>query len=175
MSEQYGFFFDATRCTECYGCVIACKQWNGVEAGGPAWRRIVEVWAGEFPGVTRNFVSLSCMHCGEPPCEKVCPAGAISKREDDGIVVVDQDKCIGCHYCFFACPYGVPQYGDDGTMEKCEACLEQRTESGKPACVATCPTGALHFGTMEELSEIASKSAAGKLISARAPALTITP
>lgn len=153
MAQQYGFYCDTERCIQCWACEIACKQWNGIKAGGIARRKVHEVTDGVFPDVKRTFVSLSCMHCAEPACAAVCPAGAITKRAEDGIVVVDKEKCIGCHYCFFACPFGVPQYDENG-MDKCDCCIGNGVTPGDtPHCVATCPTQALHFGTMEDLAE----------------------
>ena len=145
MGRQYGFFFDADRCVMCHACELACKGTRDLEFG-VQWRKVVEIWQGEFPEVTRTFVSLSCLHCAEPPCREACPSGAISKRAEDGIVVVDRDKCTGCGECYAACPYGVPQFGTDGTMQKCDFCLERGLE---PACTTPCPADALFFGTME--------------------------
>ena len=147
MSKQYGFHMDTGRCIKCCACEIACKQWNGIPAGGIKRRTVHEIDEGTFPNVSRTFVSLSCLHCAEPACAAVCPAGAISKRSEDGIVVVDKDKCIGCHYCFFACPFGIPQYDENG-MDKCDCCIGNGVTPGDtPHCVAACPTQALKFGT----------------------------
>ena len=104
MTKQYAFYFDADRCVMCYTCEVACKSTRNVELG-VSWRKVIEIWRGEFPDVSRTFVSLSCLHCAEPACEDACPAGAISKRAEDGIVVVDKDKCTGCQDCYSACPY----------------------------------------------------------------------
>lgn len=163
MQKQYGFYFDSSRCLKCWACEIACKQWHGIKAGTIKLRRVLEVTTGTFPNVTRRFISLSCMHCAKAPCAAVCPSGAISKRTADGIVVVDSSKCIGCHSCLEACPFGVPQYEADGTMRKCDMCLERLAEHQPPICVATCPTQALHWGTLDELSELAAAKAARKL------------
>ena len=167
---KYGFYIDVDRCIKCWACEIACKQWNGIPANTVARRKVHEVCEGTFPNVKRTFVSLSCMHCDEPACANVCPAGAIAKREEDGIVVVDKDKCIGCHYCFFACPFGVPQYTDEG-MDKCDCCIGNGVVPGDtPHCVATCPTQALHFGTFEELGSFVSQKTAAAMVGAKAPA-----
>src|SRR5512136_1088820 len=98
MGKQYGFCFDADRCVMCHACEVACKASNSLEPG-VNWRKVIEIWQGEFPDVTRTFVSLSCLHCAQPSCLPACPTGAISKRETDGIVIVDQDLCNGCREC----------------------------------------------------------------------------
>ena len=160
MAKQYGFYMDTERCIKCWACEVACKQWNGIEAGTIARRKVHEVESGTFPNVTRTFVSMSCMHCGEPACAKVCPAGAITKRGEDGIVVVDKEKCIGCHYCFFACPFGVPSYrDDDGTMIKCDGCRDRRAMGLEPACAHTCFYNALYAGPLSKLREQAAQLA----------------
>jgi len=180
---QKGFYLDTARCVGCFTCVTACKNWNDVEpkvtakpgTQGPKWRRLISLETGAYPDASIIKVSLACMHCGNAPCAAVCPVGAIQKRAEDGIVVVDRDKCIGCHYCFFACPFGVPEYGSDGTMQKCNFCLD-RTEQGlDPACVAACPTQAIKAGTLDELSQYAKERAAKTLAGASQPSLFITP
>jgi anaerobic dimethyl sulfoxide reductase subunit B len=173
MTWQYGFYFNVNRCVQCHACEVACKAANSVELG-VRWRRVVQTWDGLFPNITNKSVSISCMHCGKPACAAVCPADAITKRAEDGIVVVDQGKCIGCHTCITACPFGVPQYGKDGTMQKCNLCLERVVQGKQPACAATCPGEALHFGTMEELSKHITEDAARKLVVATEPSLVIT-
>lgn len=94
---QLAFLFDPTRCTNCYACEIACKQENSLPplvdaqpgSTGPRWRRIVTLEEGVYPNARVWYISMSCMHCGDPDCIKSCPAGAISKRAEDGIVVRD--------------------------------------------------------------------------------------
>jgi anaerobic dimethyl sulfoxide reductase subunit B (iron-sulfur subunit) len=172
---MYGFYVDTSRCIGCNACAMACKDWADVQPGeGVQLRRVTTIEAGKVPDVSLVNLSLACMHCGKPACVAVCPAGAITKRAEDGIVVVDSDKCIGCHYCFFACPFGVPQYGNEGTMEKCDLCLERLQAGEKPVCVAACPAGALHAGTPEELSKFAQEKAARRLAGATQPSVLIS-
>ena len=110
------------------------------------------------------------MHCTRPACAEVCPTDAINKRAEDGIVVVDRDKCNGCQDCFSACPYGVPQFGYDGTMQKCDFCIEI---GGGPACAASCPAEALNFGTLGELLEMAPGKATKRMDGPTEPSVII--
>lgn len=144
---QYGFLVKTDNCINCRKCVEACRSHNGT-AGGEA-RRKVTPYTSSYG--KRVYISTGCMHCGEPACMDVCPAGAISKRKD-GIVTVDSERCIGCKYCYQACPFSVPHYGEKG-MDKCDCCLGAGIEAGDtPYCVQACLFGALHYGSLEELS-----------------------
>ena len=103
-------------------------------------------------------ISMSCNHCETPICVKHCPAGAYTKRTNDGIVVHDPSRCIGCRYCTWLCPYGAPQY-DPGTgrVKKCNLCVEELDRGRSPACVTACPLRAIEVG---RLSEIAARAGA---------------
>lgn len=163
MSVQYGFYYNQERCAGCKACVVACKDWNGVRPGPANWRRVTTVEQGTFPSTKVMNLSLGCNHCENPACVAVCPVQAISKRED-GIVLVDRNKCIECHQCEENCPFGVPQFGDDRSepkkdpkwesehpMQKCTLCYDRLAEDKAPACVGSCPQRALDFGTMDYL------------------------
>jgi anaerobic dimethyl sulfoxide reductase subunit B len=163
LKTQYGFCFDSDRCIKCKACEVACKQWKGIKAGSIKLRRVEEITTGVFPEVKRRFYSISCRHCANPPCIDVCPTKAIVKRSD-GIVIVEEDKCIGCNICLQACPFGVPQFDEDGLMQKCDMCLDRIENNQTPICAATCPTQALSWGTLEELSESAIKKAFKNLV-----------
>lgn len=169
VTNQNGFFFDSERCVQCRTCEVACLSIHSIHQG-VKWRRVIEIWFGEFPDVTRKFFSLSCMHCRKPACVEVCPTGAIEKRAEDGIVVVDRDKCNGCQECLSACPYDIPQFGSDGTMQKCDFCLELGKE---PVCAAHCPTGALHYGSIDKSPELTSGKIAEKLSGLTEPSLIV--
>jgi anaerobic dimethyl sulfoxide reductase subunit B len=147
--KQFGFRFVAENCIQCHGCQVACKSWRGVELG-VKWRRVENIWEGVYPKVTCKSVSVSCMHCLEPACMEACPQEAISKRLEDGIVVVNREACIGCGECFKACPFDVPQYGKDEKMQKCDMCVGERiSDTEAPPCVATCPGKALSLVMMD--------------------------
>ncbi|MGE5370979.1 MAG: 4Fe-4S dicluster domain-containing protein [Solirubrobacterales bacterium] len=162
--------YDATKCTACRGCSVACKNWNQ----NPAW---IEPFKGSYQTHEDNnyctytmikfneedgvfqpnwyFSKFQCMHCTDPACMKVCPRKAISQTKW-GAVVKDYDRCVGCQYCSSACPFGVPKYDPNiSKVTKCTLCSErvEGADEGfnRPACAKTCPTGALTFGDRDEL------------------------
>lgn len=147
--KQCGFFFNTDRCIQCRTCEVACQSVYNTEPGIKI-RRVIQSWSGEFPDVTTVYFSLACMHCGKPACEAVCPTGAINKRTEDGIVVVDIERCNGCRECLSACPFDVPQFGKDGIIQKCDFCFSLGIE---PNCAAHCPTGALQVGDIEHIAQ----------------------
>lgn len=146
--SQMGFWVETDKCVDCGTCAHKCNRANQTPENQAPRRKIIE--AENSRGET-VFASMSCMHCLDPSCMAVCPAGAISKRERDGAVVVDHNRCIGCKYCFEACPFSVPKYNDKG-MYKCDFCIENGTyPDDTPACVKGCPHDALHFDTIEHI------------------------
>ncbi len=153
---KYMFLVDLNYCISCHACEVACKTWNNVPTDrGIRWRQVVNEVFGEGADVLQYAVSLACNHCNEAPCVKACPTGAMYRRAQDGIVLVDQQKCIGCRYCAAVCPYGAPQFDPVAKKtSKCTMCVDRLSEGKLPACVDTCPTQALQFG---EASEIARR------------------
>jgi len=155
---QMGFYFDQTRCTGCFTCIVACKDWNNVPAGPASWRRVVITEKGHYPDVFAACMIAGCWHCIQPACAQACPADAITKREEDGLVLVDQKSCIGrdnCGICLDACPYNVPQFGSEKNprMQKCNFCADRLAAGMKPACVDACPMRALDAGPLEKIIE----------------------
>jgi anaerobic dimethyl sulfoxide reductase subunit B len=153
---QIGLYFDQTRCTGCYTCTVACKDWHNVAAGSASWMRVKTIENGKYPKPFVAFLSSPCYHCAKPSCVDACPVNAISKREQDGIVVVDREMCLGkdnCGFCLDSCPYEAPQFGaePDAKMQKCDLCLERWAEDKKPICVTGCPTRALDAGPINEI------------------------
>lgn len=159
MAKQYAFSVNIGKCTGCKACQIACKDKNNLPMG-VRWRRVFQYEGGEWinqdgqmvpSNVYAYSVSSACMHCQNPICTQVCPAGAMTKRED-GIVAIDQDRCIGCRYCSWACPYGAPQFNEElGVMTKCNMCADLVDKGERPACVEACPYRAMDFGSIEEI------------------------
>ncbi len=166
---SYGFLIDTTKCIGCRGCQVACKQYNDLPADRTGFRPIrtnppdltARTWSLiEFHEVPKTrerlvwrFVKRQCMHCLEPACASVCPVAALRKTEE-GPVIYDAKRCIGCRYCMTACPFNVPRYQWDSTtplIGKCTMCVERLAEGEPPACAKACLTGAIKFGRREEL------------------------
>ena len=156
--KQMGFYFDQTRCTGCYTCSIACKDWNDIPVG-VNWRQINKIEDGKFPKLFLTYLSTACNHCGNPPCVKVCPVEAIIKRESDGIVIVDQDTCLGkteCGAkCLKVCTWDAPQFSskENAKMRKCTLCVERLEQGKQTICVEACPMYALDVGPIDKLRE----------------------
>ena len=152
---QYGFYVDQTRCTGCFTCVVACRDWHNVPAGPASWIRVKTVEKGKYPDLFVAFLPIACYHCDHPACIPACPVDAITKRDEDGIVIVDSEICLGagCQLCLEACPYDTPQFGpeEDAKMQKCDLCIDRWAEGKKPVCVDGCPTWALDAGPLDEL------------------------
>ncbi len=134
--------FDPEKCTQCAGCQIACKSWRELPFG-VQFRRVLNLWTGRYPRVKSTSLSLSCLHCVTPACAAACPEKAIVKRVENGLVEVDSALCIGCRLCAAACLYGVPQFGVNDTMVKCDLCPGLSKNGAAPPCVETCPGEAL--------------------------------
>ena len=186
---RYGMVIDTSRCVACHACEVACKSANNVPVG-VFWNRVltdggsgVETLAGEYPNGTISVMTISCQHCENPACVKVCPVGATYKDPETGVVRQDYDKCIGCRMCMAACPYtGVrsfnwdePKYALDfatgdaevplhqkHTVEKCTFCDQRVTQGQTPACMVLCPGRARHWGDLDD-----PESEVSKLIASR--------
>ncbi len=147
MSERR-FYIDPSRCIGCNACVQACAECD--THAGVSMIHLETIQRGD----TVQTTPVICMHCDEPACAAVCPADAI-KRTSDGVVQSSlKPRCIGCTNCVFACPFGVPKYDAAiDQMMKCDMCYDRTSVGKKPMCATVCPSGALFYGTPEEIAE----------------------
>lgn len=181
---HYGMAIDLKRCIGCHTCAMACKAANNIPEG-VWWNRVLtdggetmDTPKGEYPNLSMQFMAVSCQHCENPACVKVCPVGATYKDPETGVVRQDYDKCIGCRMCMAACPYtGVrsfnwdePKYsvehavGDADiaphqkhVVEKCTFCYQRLARGEVPACMDLCPARARHFGDLDDPESEVSK------------------
>lgn len=158
---KHAMLVDLSRCVGCQACTVACQAEYGLEPD----RRYTTVHRyeyGSYPNVGGAVITTQCMHCDNPPCVKACPTGASYKRED-GFVLIDEDRCIGCRYCTTACPYGARSYDPKKKIVgKCSFCFKSVSSGGVPACVKTCMAGARVFGDVTDTNSAISKALAGK-------------
>lgn len=167
---EIAILYDSSKCFACKGCQVSCKQWNDLPsplgldevAYSPEYESLPDLNGdtrllvtyderGAAGGVEWAFGRRSCFHCSEPACLEVCTGEAISILSD-GTVMQDSTKCVGCRYCTAACPMGIPKYRDAlGVANKCTLCADRVAMGRKPACVQTCPAGALSFGARDEM------------------------
>jgi Fe-S-cluster-containing dehydrogenase component len=179
--KKLGLVIDLDTCVGCHACAVSCKEWNTGGHSAPltdqfpyerdplgVWLNRVHTYEVDNGDDSRTVhFPRSCLHCEQPACVTVCPTGASYKREEDGIVLVNAETCIGCKLCSWACPYGAREYdADDGVMKKCTLCVdriynETLDESERvPACVSACPTGARHFGDLADPDSAVSRLSA---------------
>jgi Fe-S-cluster-containing dehydrogenase component len=176
--KRLGLVIDLDVCVGCHACAVNCKEWNTGGVAAPltdrdpygqdpygVWFNRIHSFEVSGCGASRtvNF-PRSCLHCEQPACVTVCPTGASYKRAEDGIVLVNEDLCIGCKLCSWACPYGAREFDNDaGVMKKCTLCIDriynEKLDAVErvPACVATCPTSARHFGDLGDPDSDVSK------------------
>lgn len=161
--RRYAFVIEVDRCIDCKACMVACTVENQVPLGHHRNWVIATPLQGKFPNLTQDWVPGNCMHCDHPPCVQVCPTGASYQRAD-GLVLIDQDKCIGCRFCIAACPYEARYYDKArGVVDKCSACAHRLAVGQLPACVETCLGGARHFGDLNDpTSAVAQLIATGR-------------
>jgi len=171
-SNDYAILFDASHCTGCRACQVACKQWNDLPGeatvntgsyenpptlSAHTWLRMKYDEGLDRGEVFWDFTRDACMHCSSAACVEACPTGAVDYREG-GAVIVDQDWCIGCRNCVQACPYDAIHYNEEkGVVEKCTLCYDRVSNGLEPACVKACPTGALYSGRYAEMKAMAEQ------------------
>ena len=154
---RYGMLINTKKCVGCYACRVACQMVNGLESD-EAFIKFDEMEQGVYPNVYAEVVPVQCMHCEDAPCEAVCPTHA-TYTTDSGVVLVDEERCIGCKYCMAACPYGARiQIKKTGVIEKCRFCWYEGEPGNPPRCVGTCISGARLFGDLDDPASEVSKA-----------------
>jgi Fe-S-cluster-containing dehydrogenase component len=158
MTKQLAFVIDLRRCIGCDTCVIGCKVENGVQPGHFRLK-VLDTAQGQhfgspqtvYPEHSQYWLPTMCHHCVEAPCASACPTNTLWRRDEDGLVMLDVDKCIGCQRCAEACPYDALSFDDlHGTADKCSACAHRVQENDAPSCALVCPTNAIHFGDIHD-------------------------
>lgn len=152
--SQHAMLVDVSRCIECKSCTVACKQENGLQTGD-WWLR---VWRREHlkDHLVRYYNTQSCRHCADPVCQAMCPVGAI-QRGENGLVIQDDEKCIGCRVCVTTCPHSAMKIMTNGKVGKCALCSHRLARGEEPACVTICPVKSRVYGEREELLREANK------------------
>jgi formate dehydrogenase beta subunit len=173
--SRVAMLIDESICMACRGCQVACKQWNDLpgeqttqqgsyenppDLSPTTWTRVKFTEVDQGDNLQWLFLTEGCFHCGDPACVAVCPTGALKQDPELGIVTIERELCNGCGYCSQFCPFGIPRLDTDllsgqGKVFKCNFCQDRVTNGLVPACVKTCPSGALHFGDREEMLSIA--------------------
>ena len=164
---------DISRCIGCKACQAACMEWNDVrdevgavvgEYDNPAdltaksWT-LMRFYEEEIEGKGLQWLIVKdgCLHCTEPGCLKACPAPGAVVQFSNGIVDFNQANCIGCGYCQPGCPFDIPRFASDGKAYKCTLCSDRVAVGLEPACIKTCPTQALSFGSKQDMLELAAQ------------------
>ncbi|MDR1015239.1 MAG: 4Fe-4S dicluster domain-containing protein [Coriobacteriales bacterium] len=183
MAQKRALVIDLDRCSGCDSCIVACKFENGVALGN-YWNRVLAIGpSGEYPEIDMYWLPVQCQQCENSPCVGVCPTGASYRDPDNNVVLIDKEKCIGCKYCLYACPYGVRQFNEEqGVVEKCTLCNHitaasdgneniadsYDTAHAVPPCVHNCACGARYFGDLNDPDSGASKVLAAAQTEGRA-------
>ncbi len=163
-TPRYVFVIDAKRCIDCRACLVACRaEWETPLGQTRIWVRTGGV-KGQFPDLSQEFIPFQCQHCADPWCVEACPTGATFQRED-GLVLIDEQACIGCGYCVEACPYHVRFINKEtGKADKCSGCFTRVDAGEQPACVATCIGGARLFGDINDPESAVSQAIRGRKV-----------
>lgn len=148
--EKVSMVFRRKNCMGCHACEVACKQEHGLGVG-PRLVRVLEK--------SPDYIPIYCHHCAKAPCKEACPVEAISRNEQ-GIVLIDNDLCIGCRECLEACPFGAMQFNEQNEIAvKCDLCIERLAEKKQPACISVCPTGCISLGGEKSIAAVFERRA----------------
>lgn len=154
---EYALMVNTDDCVGCNACEVACKQEHNLPIG-PRWIRVYSDGPCEIEGKLQlRYIVTHCMHCSRPPCKDACPVEAITQR-GDGIVLIDEELCIGCKDCIEACPLGVMQFDEAKEVaQKCDLCADRLDGGVQPSCVAACPSHCIYFGDIRQITQMLGK------------------
>lgn len=160
--KQFVIVADLDRCIGCHGgCQVACKTEHEIALGKSRSTLYTMGPTGKFPDLELYFLPLMCQQCENPTCVEVCPTGACYKDEEDGVIKINGDVCIGCQSCKRACPYDAIRFNQEMRIsDKCNVCAERRAEGEEPACVRNCSGKALMYGDINDPDSVVSKAIA---------------
>jgi len=166
MNKQLAFVIDLKRCIGCDTCVVGCKVENSVDDGHFRLQvldsnqdPIHEKPKGVFPNLSQYWVPTMCHHCVDAPCIKACPTNTLWRRDEDGVVMLDVDKCVGCMRCGEECPYDALSFDEQsGSADKCTMCEHRLEDDLQPSCQVVCPTRAIQFGDINDTASDVSKA-----------------
>ena len=153
MAKEFALIVNTADCVGCSACEVACKQEHNLPVG-PRWIRVYTNAPRIMEGKWQlRYTVTHCMHCSQPPCKDACPVNAITKRQD-GVVLVNEELCIGCKDCIDACPLGVMQFEEEKKVaQKCNLCVERIDAGLAPSCVNACPSHCIYFGDVGQITE----------------------
>jgi len=147
--DKVTLIIDKKDCMGCHACEVACKQEHHLGVG-PRLVQVIEKIS--------EYIPIYCHHCAKPPCKEACPVDAILRNEQ-GIVLINNDLCIGCRDCVQACPFGAMQFDDNREVAlKCDLCVDRLAENKEPACVSVCPTGCIRYKIEKNIATVFEKS-----------------
>lgn len=176
MGKQMGFYFNQHYCVGCQACETACKNKNKLDVG-IRWRVVDHVEDTVNGRQVDRYLTYACMHCEKPACAAACPVKAYSKRAEDGIVILNREKCVGCRACINACPYKAISFNrNELKATKCDLCLDYLQQGQAPACVRGCPLKVLKAGDMSTIDKAgASKNCPSFPQTERGPSIRFAP
>ncbi len=157
MKQRHALVIDLDKCMGCKGCAVSCKNEHEVPPGASYSWIYQEGPVGVYPKLKMYYLPRTCMHCSEPPCVEVCPTKA-TFVDENGVVLVDEDRCFGCQYCIWACPYEARSFHPKKRLvQKCNLCVHLTSQGKEPNCVLNCPAKARIFGDLNDPGSPASK------------------